>query len=102
MHQNFFRPRLQNVAENLTRELPRCTTSDRWNFDHFAALIVAQRRARRATDGSLDSLSLRNRSAQAERNIVGEMRATQRKHSSVLHGTALINAQTRRFCADIH
>src|SRR5712691_2168841 len=61
VHQNFFRAWLQNVAENLPRQLPRRATSDRGNFDHLAALVVIERSTRCATDGAFYFLRFRNR-----------------------------------------
>jgi hypothetical protein len=42
MHQNLFGARLQNVAEYLTRQLPRRAAAHRGHLNHFAPLGIAQ------------------------------------------------------------
>src|SRR6185369_7938377 len=45
VHQHFFSTRLKYVAEDLTRELARWTSTDRRHVDELASLHLAQRAA---------------------------------------------------------
>src|SRR5437660_10005293 len=101
MHQNLFGAWLQNVAENLTRELPRRAAANRRHLDHFAPLGIAQRCARSTANRALDAFGLRNWSAQAKSDVVGKVRTAERKDRRVLHCATLIDAQAGCLGADI-
>src|ERR1700741_436428 len=101
VHQHFFSAWLKDVAKDLARELAGWSSTNRRHIDKLATFHLAQRTTTRAANRSLDLFRFRNRRAQSERNVVREVRATERKNCRVLDGPTLVDNQPSRLRADV-
>src|SRR5205085_11890502 len=77
VREDFLGARLEDVAENLARELPRRAASHRRDFDQLAALGLGQAQAAGAADVALDLVGLGDGRAQAEGDVVRKVRAAE-------------------------
>src|SRR5262245_29428123 len=101
VREDLFRSRLEDLAQDLPTQHSRLASTNRRDFDHSPALAFGHKTRQRAAFSLLDSLGFRNRSAQPDRDVVGEVVAGHRKHRGVPNRIAIEDRQVGDIRADV-
>ena len=96
--EDLFGARLKDVGQDAPRHDPRPPAAD---AGHLDGLVFLDHRRERAAAAPLDLLGFRNRRAQADGDVVGEVIATDGDDGGVPHAAALEDGEVGGSAADV-